>query len=106
MHRRRCRAAALALGLAASLLVPLTAAAPPAAAATPGAKKVIVQLFEWNWTSVAAECTSTLGPKGYGYVQVSPPQEHVNSSPWWVSYQRSATGSSPARAPARSSSPW
>ncbi|MCZ7476874.1 alpha-amylase [Micromonospora sp. WMMC273] len=87
MHRRRCRAAALALSLAASLLVPLTAAAPPAAAATPGAKKVIVQLFEWNWTSVAAECTSTLGPKGYGYVQVSPPQEHVNSSPWWVSYQ-------------------
>lgn len=87
MHRRRCRAVALALGLAASLLVPLTAAAPPAAAATPGAKKVIVQLFEWNWTSVAAECTSTLGPKGYGYVQVSPPQEHVNSSPWWVSYQ-------------------
>ena len=87
MHRRRCRAAALALGLAASLLVPLTAAAPPAAAATPGTKKVIVQLFEWNWTSVAAECTSTLGPKGYGYVQVSPPQEHVNSSPWWVSYQ-------------------
>ncbi|MEU4818956.1 alpha-amylase family protein [Micromonospora aurantiaca] len=87
MHRRRCRAAALALGLAASLLVPLSAAAPPAAASTPGAKKVIVQLFEWNWTSVAAECTSTLGPKGYGYVQVSPPQEHVNSSPWWVSYQ-------------------
>ncbi|MEU0080374.1 alpha-amylase family protein [Micromonospora tulbaghiae] len=87
MHRRRCRAAALALSLAASLLVPVTAAAPPAAAATPGTKKVIVQLFEWNWTSVAAECTSTLGPKGYGYVQVSPPQEHVNSSPWWVSYQ-------------------
>ena len=87
MHRRRCRAAALALSLAASLLVPVTAAAPPAAAATPGAQKVIVQLFEWNWTSVAAECTSTLGPKGYGYVQVSPPQEHVNSSPWWVSYQ-------------------
>ncbi|MBQ1042464.1 MULTISPECIES: alpha-amylase [unclassified Micromonospora] len=87
MHRRRCRAAALALGLAASLLVPVAAAAPPAAAATPGAKKVIVQLFEWNWASVAAECTSTLGPKGYGYVQVSPPQEHVNSSQWWVSYQ-------------------
>ena len=87
MHRSRFRAAALALGLAASLLVPITAAAPPATAATPGAKKVIVQLFEWNWTSVAAECTSTLGPKGYGYVQVSPPQEHVNSNQWWVSYQ-------------------
>ncbi|WFE41693.1 alpha-amylase family glycosyl hydrolase [Micromonospora sp. WMMD998] len=87
MHRRRCRAAALALGVAASLLVPTTVAAPPAAASPAGGKKVIVQLFEWNWTSVASECTSTLGPAGYGYVQVSPPQEHVNSSPWWVSYQ-------------------
>ncbi|WP_405090728.1 alpha-amylase family protein [Micromonospora sp. NBC_01392] len=87
MQRRRRRATALVLGLAAGLLVPTTVAAPPAAAATPGSKKVIVQLFEWNWTSVASECTSTLGPKGYGYVQVSPPQEHVNSSPWWVSYQ-------------------
>ncbi|MFI5834675.1 alpha-amylase family protein [Micromonospora sp. NPDC051300] len=87
MHRRRTRVAALALSVAASLLVPTTVAAPPAAAAPAGGKKVIVQLFEWNWTSVASECTSTLGPKGYGYVQVSPPQEHVNSSPWWVSYQ-------------------
>ncbi|SCG44912.1 alpha-amylase [Micromonospora humi] len=87
MHRRRCRATGLAVALAASLLVPTTVAAPPAAAAPAGGKKVIVQLFEWNWTSVASECTSTLGPKGYGYVQVSPPQEHVNSSPWWVSYQ-------------------
>jgi hypothetical protein len=26
-------------------------------------------MFEWNWDSVAAECTSFLGPVGYGYVQ-------------------------------------
>ena len=26
-------------------------------------------MFEWNWDSVAAECTSFLGPAGYGYVQ-------------------------------------
>ncbi|MFF5171810.1 alpha-amylase family protein [Micromonospora sp. NPDC000089] len=87
MHRRRCRSAVLAVLAAASLLLPSAVAAPPAAAATSGAKKVIVQLFEWNWTSVASECTNVLGPKGYGYVQVSPPQEHVNLGPWWVSYQ-------------------
>ena len=30
---------------------------------------VIAQMFEWDWDSVAAECTSFLGPAGYGYVQ-------------------------------------
>jgi alpha-amylase len=28
-----------------------------------------------------------LGPKGYGYVQVSPPQERVQGSAWWTAYQ-------------------
>ncbi|MFC8619776.1 alpha-amylase family protein [Micromonospora purpureochromogenes] len=87
MHRRRCRSAILALGLLASLLVPTTVAAPPAAAAPSGARNVIVQLFEWNWPSVASECTNVLGPKGYGYVQVSPPQEHVRGNQWWLAYQ-------------------
>jgi hypothetical protein len=32
-------------------------------------KNVIVQMFEWTWDSVAAECTSFLGPAGYGFVQ-------------------------------------
>ena len=32
-------------------------------------KKVIVQMFEWNWDSIANECTSFLGPNGYGFVQ-------------------------------------
>ena len=35
----------------------------------PGEKTVIAQMFEWNWESVAAECTNFLGPAGYGYVQ-------------------------------------
>ena len=26
-------------------------------------------MFEWDWDSVAAECTSFLGPAGYGNVQ-------------------------------------
>ena len=34
-----------------------------------GSKKVIVQMFGWNWDSIAAECTNFLGPEGYGFVQ-------------------------------------
>ena len=65
----------------------------PAAASTasPGSKDVIVHLFEWPWASVANECTTRLGPKGFGGVQVSPPQEHVvlpgSGYPWWQDYQ-------------------
>ncbi|KAF8654629.1 hypothetical protein AX16_003510 [Volvariella volvacea WC 439] len=74
-----------------------------------GSKKVIIQMFEWNWDSIAAECTNFIGPAGYGYVQgkcrhhrpsflradpgdvdgypVSPPQEHITGSQWWTDYQ-------------------
>ncbi|KAJ7223444.1 glycoside hydrolase family 13 protein [Mycena pura] len=44
-------------------------------------------MFEWTWDSVAAECTDFLGPAGYGFVQVSPPQEHVTGPQWWTDYQ-------------------
>lgn len=50
-------------------------------------KAVIAQMFEWNWDSVAAECTGFLGPAGYGYVQVSPAQEHIQGPQWWTDYQ-------------------
>lgn len=46
-----------------------------------------VNLFEWNWSSVARECVTELGPKGYAAVQVSPPQEHVKGTEWWTRYQ-------------------
>ena len=36
-------------------------------------KKVIIQMFEWNWDSVASECTDFIGPAGYGFVQGEPP---------------------------------
>ncbi|XP_006456377.1 hypothetical protein AGABI2DRAFT_211295 [Agaricus bisporus var. bisporus H97] len=52
-----------------------------------GNKNVIIQLFEWNWDSVAAECRNFIGPHGYGFVQVSPPQEHITGSQWWTDYQ-------------------
>jgi alpha-amylase len=79
--------------LASTALVAAVSDAEPAAAsaASPGSKDVIVHLFEWPWASVANECTTQLGPKGFGGVQVSPPQEHVvlpgSSYPWWQDYQ-------------------
>ena len=36
-----------------------------------GSKSVIIQMFEWDWDSVAAECTNFIGPAGYGSVQGS-----------------------------------
>lgn len=53
----------------------------------PGDKPVIIQLFEWSWDSVASECTSFIGPAGYGFVQVSPPAEHVTGDAWYTDYQ-------------------
>ncbi|MFJ3978322.1 carbohydrate-binding module family 20 domain-containing protein [Streptomyces sp. NPDC090021] len=86
MPARAVRAATLftATALAAATL---TAIAPQAAATPPGEKDVTAVLFEWRFDSVAKACTESLGPAGYGYVQVSPPQEHVQGGQWWTSYQ-------------------
>jgi alpha-amylase len=94
MRTRRTVAAAVAVLLAAALV---TGGAlrrgdrAEASPASPGAHDVIVHLFEWPWASVGTECTTVLGPKGFGGVQVSPPQEHVvlpgSGYPWWQDYQ-------------------
>ncbi|GHJ45163.1 alpha-amylase [Catellatospora sp. TT07R-123] len=93
---RPLAAAALSLLLAAALAViagwqPAPRLTPAKADANPGSHDVIVHLFQWPWNSVASECTNVLGPKGFGAVQVSPPQEHVVLSgsgyPWWQDYQ-------------------
>ncbi|WEH18603.1 alpha-amylase family protein [Streptomyces sp. VNUA24] len=76
-----------ALALAAGASIALAAPAGSAYASPPGTKDVTAVLFEWNFASVARECTSTLGPNGYGYVQVSPPAEHIQGAQWWTSYQ-------------------
>ncbi|KAL1941622.1 hypothetical protein VTO73DRAFT_7061 [Trametes versicolor] len=52
-----------------------------------GSKDVIIQMFEWTWDSVASECTNFIGPAGYGFVQVSPPQETIQGDQWWTDYQ-------------------
>lgn len=69
----------------------------PAAAAREltGGRNVQANLFEWNWPSVAKECTTVLGPKGYAGVQVAPPQDSPSLDgtqgtpvhPWWEVYQ-------------------
>ncbi|MFJ2441968.1 carbohydrate-binding module family 20 domain-containing protein [Streptomyces sp. NPDC087658] len=82
---RRSLAAALALTAGAALA--LTVPAGTAQAAPPGGKEVTAVLFEWKFDSIAKACTDTLGPAGYGYVQVSPPQEHIQGGQWWTSYQ-------------------
>ncbi|WP_263119909.1 carbohydrate-binding module family 20 domain-containing protein [Cellulomonas sp. RIT-PI-Y] len=85
---RRFRPAAL-LATAGLVLTALTGVAAPATATAPehGDGDVILNLFQWTWDSVAAECTSTIGPAGFGYVQVSPPQESIQGTAWWTSYQ-------------------
>lgn len=58
----------------------------------------MANLFEWNWTSVAKECTNVLGPSGYAGVQVSQPADSLKRTklgdgsdtvlhPWWEIYQ-------------------
>jgi len=82
------RSRAVALALAAGTLIGSgLGSAGTAQAAPPGSKDVTAVLFEWRFDSVAKECTARLGPAGYGYVQVSPPQEHIQGSQWWTSYQ-------------------
>lgn len=46
-----------------------------------------VQLFKWRWNDIATECTKFLGPKGFGAVQISPPQAHITTNAWWNIYQ-------------------
>lgn len=103
---RRLRAVALA---GATILVAALAAVAigPAQASTGGSgarqhrssqiHDVLANLFEWNWVSVATECTTVLGPDGYAGVQVSPPADSLSRDytspdapiehPWWDVYQ-------------------
>lgn len=100
---RRALAGTAAVAAAAGLMA--AAGGPASASGGSGSPKshegasrdVIANLFEWNWTSVAKECTTVLGPKGYGGVQVAPPQDSLSKStgttdnpaihPWWEVYQ-------------------
>jgi alpha-amylase len=97
-----CAALVAATIIPASHLVrsPSTAAsaATVSASSAGGSRDVMANLFEWNWPSIAKECTTVLGPNGYGGVQVSPPADSLKRTslgngsdtilhPWWEVYQ-------------------
>ncbi|MFC8451599.1 alpha-amylase family protein, partial [Kitasatospora sp. NPDC057223] len=88
---RRGPVGLLAAGaLLAGAILPIAFQSSAQAAATPNGGDVIANLFEWNWNSVATECTTVLGPKGYGAVQVAPPADSIKlngAHPWWEVYQ-------------------
>lgn len=93
-RRRRVLAVAVGLIALASAAIPGSAQAGThhgGNATAPAPHDVTAHLFQWPWTSVATECRDVLGPAGYGAVQVSPPQEHVElpmqGYPWWQAYQ-------------------
>ncbi|KAG9011908.1 hypothetical protein FRB94_007344 [Tulasnella sp. JGI-2019a] len=68
--------------------LPLTKALTIIPRAPTTTKKIIVQMFEWTYGLVAAECGYFLGTSGVGFVQVSPAQENWNGGGvWWDSYQ-------------------
>lgn len=96
--RRRLRHVVGLLGAALALQATgsaALAAEPPVAAGAD--RDVVANLWEWNWPSVASECTNVLGPKGYGAVQVAPPADSLSRlaptedapvrHPWWEVYQ-------------------
>ena len=52
----------------------------------------MIHLFEWYWPEIAAECEAFLGPRKWGGIQVSPPNENRivyqgQDRPWWERYQ-------------------
>jgi alpha-amylase len=99
--RRRRRAVLFSAVLAAVAVIPSAPTfAGGATTANAGSARhdVLANLFEWNWPSVARECVTVLGPKGYGGVQVAPPQDSLKRTelgngsdtilhPWWEVYQ-------------------
>jgi len=87
-HARALVAALAAAVLAATTAVALVATAGRSDAAAPVTPKgdVVLNLFQWTWDAVAAEC-GRIGDAGFAYVQVSPPNETVQGTQWWTSYQ-------------------
>ena len=89
--RRTWRGVVAAAVLVAGSCVPLALQSTAHATSAANGGDVIANLFEWNWPSVAAECTDVLGPKGYGAVQVAPPEDSIripgSTHDWWDVYQ-------------------
>ncbi|MBI3230264.1 MAG: alpha-amylase Aml, partial [Burkholderiales bacterium] len=59
----------------------------PAAEAAFNSNQTSVQMFHWSWNNIAKECSSYLGPQGFGAVQISPPNSALKGVNWWDMYQ-------------------
>jgi len=68
-------------------VAPLHASVVAAPNKTITTKSVGIQMFTWPWASLKTECTKTLGPEGVDWILVSPPQEDITGTNWWVHYQ-------------------
>ncbi|RYQ04475.1 Amylopullulanase [Bifidobacterium pseudolongum subsp. globosum] len=77
------------VGTGALLAVPMAANAAEDTGQTTLPAKTDVQViaFQQTWNSIAKECTNTYGPQGVAYVEISPPQESIQGTEWWTSYQ-------------------
>lgn len=75
-----------AMACASLVAVPIMAQAQSKAQVNPK-KDVQVIAFQQTWNTIAKECTETYGPEGVAYVEISPPQESIQGTQWWTSYQ-------------------
>ena len=75
------------LAIFAAAMLGLSACAPSGPKAPEPTPNVGVQLFQYNWNSVAKQCTDVLGPNNFAFVLLSPAQEHIQGEEWWTSYQ-------------------
>jgi alpha-amylase len=73
---------------AAALFAPAALRSDPAHASSLD-KDVTANLFEYNFDSIATDCTNVLGPDGYAAVQVAPPEDSYDQPDhyWWDVYQ-------------------
>lgn len=76
----------LALVLTALLAITGCTTAPSASSGI-SKNEVGLQMFMWNWESVGKECKANLGPAGFDWVLVMPPQNHIDVPQWWSHYQ-------------------
>ena len=83
----RVVAIGVAVAMSCAALVVPTMAQAQSEARTSAKKDVQVIAFQQSWNTIAKECTDTYGPEGVAYVEVSPPQESIQGTQWWTSYQ-------------------
>ena len=83
----RVVAIGVAVAMSCAALVAPTMAQAQSEARTSAKKDVQVIAFQQSWNTIAKECTDTYGPEDVAYVEVSPPQESIQGTQWWTSYQ-------------------